>query len=644
MLDEYFNDQEMMVIHRVHLEMEKAKLDLENQRCYELVHGNEIIVIDDTDSDGDGTEPLGSNKLSITVFNTDVALDSEYIPQPNVSNDSPMEYYEGIPLQFAVDEDLVIVQPSSPPIDDGISFWEGLQQNGTINVDHANSLTDSTPDLNEVNNVVLSWENVSDNLSNIQTMYDNPVVSEATVRLIPNPANADDNLVINLDDSSSEDSMDTTVRLIPNPANADDNLVINLDDSSSEDSMDSDRFQYLWRVYATKLKDSDVYEIRKLDPIHTCSVDDKSGYQSQVTHHVVGGMMKARFNGVTTNQHNELYVGMVFTNRNEFKLHMALYAISKKFRFCNIRSAPNGMVLRCFSSNCQWRVYTTKLKDSDVYEIRKLDPIHTCSVDDRSGYQSQVTHHVFGEMMKARFNAAIVAKIKVDSLVAEEYTKNAMVAAYVGSVAPVIDTDDIIELTGQLSELDMLCPSSRRPPGRPHKKPFLSCGQVRMKIPRRRTVCSHCKGFEVKKIKHLEYEVRNKEGYSFHVDISKRFCSCFEFQLLEITCQHAIAAAIVAKIKVDSLVAEEYTKNAMVAAYVGSVTPVINTDDIIELTGQLSELDVLPPTSRRPPGRPRKKRFLSRGKVRMKTTRRRTVYSRCKGCGHNRATCKTPIS
>ncbi|KAG2255369.1 hypothetical protein Bca52824_074663 [Brassica carinata] len=132
MLDEYFNDQEMMVIHRVHLEMEKAKLDLENQRCYELVHGNEIIVIDDTDSDGGGTEPLGSNKLSITVLNTgsssnqespfptngliisneinDVALDSEYIPQPNVSNDSPMEYYEGIPLQFAVDEDLVIVQ------------------------------------------------------------------------------------------------------------------------------------------------------------------------------------------------------------------------------------------------------------------------------------------------------------------------------------------------------------------------------------------------------------------------------------------------------------------------------------------------------------------------------------------------------
>ncbi|CAN7049055.1 unnamed protein product [Brassica oleracea var. botrytis] len=208
-LEEYFNDQEMMVIHRVHLEMEKAKLDLENQQCYQLVHGNKIIVKDDTDSDSDGTEPLGTNKLSITVFNTDVALDSEYIPQPNVSNDSPMEYYEGIPVQFAVDEDLVVLGPSYRLVFDGISFWEGViasenendvkdeehsdemdldipmsqnitqfQQNGTTNVDHANSSTVSTPDLNEVNNVVPSWENVSANLSKTQPIYDNPVVSE----------------------------------------------------------------------------------------------------------------------------------------------------------------------------------------------------------------------------------------------------------------------------------------------------------------------------------------------------------------------------------------------------------------------------------------------------------------------------------
>ncbi|WZY99075.1 hypothetical protein YC2023_071404 [Brassica napus] len=178
-LEEYFNDQEMMVNHRVHLEMEKAKLDLENQRCYELVHGNEIIVIDDTDSDSDGTEPLGSNKLSITVFNTGVALDSEYISQPNVSNDSPMEYYKGIPVQFTVDEDLVIVQPSV--LDDTL--------------------------------VIYNAENMPQNSASVDLIpaaNNSPTIS-ATVGLIPNPANGDDNLVINLDDSSLEDSMDSGV-------------------------------------------------------------------------------------------------------------------------------------------------------------------------------------------------------------------------------------------------------------------------------------------------------------------------------------------------------------------------------------------------------------------------------------------------
>ncbi|WZZ66056.1 hypothetical protein YC2023_077426 [Brassica napus] len=196
MLEEYFNDEEMMVIHRVHLEMKKAKLDLENQRCYQLVHGNEIIVIDDTDSDSDRTERLESNKLSITVFNTDVALDSEYIPQPNVSNDSPMEYYEGIPVQFDVDENLVIVQPNNllntQPIYDNPVVSEGVLDDAIV---------------------IYNGETMPQNSANVDFIpatNNSPSIS-ATVGLIPNPANADDNLVINLDDSSSEDSMHSGV-------------------------------------------------------------------------------------------------------------------------------------------------------------------------------------------------------------------------------------------------------------------------------------------------------------------------------------------------------------------------------------------------------------------------------------------------
>lgn len=98
-----------------------------------------------------------------------------------------------------------------------------------------------------------------------------------------------------------------------------------------------------------------------------------------------------------------MYVGMVFRTRDDFKSHMAMYAIKNKFRFRNSRSSPGGMVLRCFSNTCNWRVYAVMLKNTGLYEVRRVDLQHTCSVDVRLGYQSKATHAVIGGMMKARF-------------------------------------------------------------------------------------------------------------------------------------------------------------------------------------------------------------------------------------------------
>ncbi|KAL0655662.1 hypothetical protein Bca4012_076246 [Brassica carinata] len=168
-LEEYFNDQEMMVIHR-------TLSTFLNLTC-----------------------------LTIHQWNT----------------------MRGFPSK-----DLVIVQSSSPVIDDGISFWEG----------------------------VIASENDND-----------------------------------VKDDEHSDEMDLDIPMSQNISQLQQNCTTNVDDANS--STDSTPGLDDWRVYATKLKYSDVYEIRKLDPTHTCSVVDRSGYQSQVTHHVVGEMMKARFNG-----------------------------------------------------------------------------------------------------------------------------------------------------------------------------------------------------------------------------------------------------------------------------------------------------------------------------------------------------------
>lgn len=103
---------------------------------------------------------------------------------------------------------------------------------------------------------------------------------------------------------------------------------------------------------------------------------------------------------------NEVAVGMMFRNRDAFKHHMAIYAISEKFRYKSRKSDPGLMVLQCCSDDCPWRVYAVKLKDGEVFEIRKVVSEHLCTVDERGGYQTQATSSVIGELMRSKFGRA----------------------------------------------------------------------------------------------------------------------------------------------------------------------------------------------------------------------------------------------
>ncbi|KAL0802869.1 hypothetical protein Bca101_058045 [Brassica carinata] len=108
-------------------------------------------------------------------------------------------------------------------------------------------------------------------------------------------------------------------------------------------------------------------------------------------------------NGNMIHNPDDLFVGMIFKNREDFKQHIAMYAIRNKCLFRNTRSSPSEMILRCFCTTCKWRVYAVILKNTKMFEVRTVYLQHSCTVDDRCGYQSQATHTVIGGMMKARF-------------------------------------------------------------------------------------------------------------------------------------------------------------------------------------------------------------------------------------------------
>ncbi|KAF3585377.1 hypothetical protein F2Q69_00026603 [Brassica cretica] len=160
---------------------------------------------------------------------------------------------------------------------------------------------------------------------------------------------------------------------------------------------------------------------------------------------------------------------------------MAFYAIRKKFRFKNSRSAPDGMVLRCYSRTCKWRVYAVLLKNTELYENSGVYGVHVIS-----GTEYQVIDK----------EAANRNKVSITSLVSECYSIPSLKAAYAKNIFPAVEKNDLDDLPSQLSGLNLNVnpPASRRPPGRPRKTRILSRGEVKMKVARKPNFCSRCKG------------------------------------------------------------------------------------------------------------------------------------------------------
>lgn len=122
-------------------------------------------------------------------------------------------------------------------------------------------------------------------------------------------------------------------------------------------------------------------------------------------------------------------------------------------------------------------------------------------------------------------------------------------------------------------------------------------------------------GYEVVKIAEKEYEVRNKSGVSFHVNLTTHTCSCFEFQMLGFPCSHAIAAALKAKVNVNDLVIDPYTIASLQLAYRGTILPDTSSNGGLDIASNIGDLQLSPPATRRPPGRPKKSRYFSRGET-----------------------------
>ncbi|CAH9096997.1 unnamed protein product, partial [Cuscuta epithymum] len=134
----------------------------------------------------------------------------------------------------------------------------------------------------------------------------------------------------------------------------------------------------------------------------------------------------------------------------------------------------------------------------------------------------------------------------------------------------------------------------------------------------------------------FEFEVFDRKGRIYVVNLRAGTCTCREFQLDGFICVHAVAAIRSRPgLSCYDYIPQYYTNHKWVAAYDGIIHPIGSPDGWV-VPRHVSETICNPPScSKRPPGRPKKRRIPSIGEH-----VRKQKCTRCLTVGHNKKTCR----
>ena len=110
--------------------------------------------------------------------------------------------------------------------------------------------------------------------------------------------------------------------------------------------------------------------------------------------------------------------------------------------------------------------------------------------------------------------------------------------------------------------------------------------------------------FSVKRIDRFDYDVRGEGSGVFHVNRLECACTCREFNLLHQPCPHALAAAVSEGVPILGLIAPEYSVKSWRMSYAGTIQPMLDIGAVFSLPEPIASLQLQPPSTCRPPGRP----------------------------------------
>ncbi|TYK21833.1 MuDRA-like transposase [Cucumis melo var. makuwa] len=353
---------------------------------------------------------------------------------------------------------------------------------------------------------------------------------------------------------------------------------------------------------------------------------------------------------------------------------------SEELDFVVKKSTKEVLFVKCIDNKCGWRLRAVRLKDSNIFKIKKYVKVHSCSLEFFNRDHRQAKSWVVGELIKSKFKGAgrmykprdIIEDMRQDYGINMSYEKawRARENAYervrkspeesynllrrygeapkftnpgfLNCIRPVIVMDGTFlknKYRGQLIVAICLDGNNQIYPlafgvvdrGTDDSiKWFLeklkgAIGERREEGIKVTSTLTKWAELVIQKKQEgaLTMKVNPIDCYQFHVkDLDKeqvinlqtRECTCKEFQAEQLPCSYASAAARDRNINVYSLCANYYTNECLLAAYAEAVYPVGNQSDW-KTSENYVHMTVLPPKVVKRVGRPKKNRIPSVGEA-----------------------------
>ncbi|KAJ9552800.1 hypothetical protein OSB04_016845 [Centaurea solstitialis] len=99
------------------------------------------------------------------------------------------------------------------------------------------------------------------------------------------------------------------------------------------------------------------------------------------------------------NRRGRVKAEQVFRSKPQMTLALGMKFLEEGFEFKTIRSGKHIYEAVCVHDNCGWRIYATYIGSSEMFQVRKLNDVHTCSTTQMHLAHRQATRRVLSHLL-----------------------------------------------------------------------------------------------------------------------------------------------------------------------------------------------------------------------------------------------------